>query len=43
MNPDKTAPKESVIWVHIVCNIGYLGTYKEESLCEKLFCLFDWI
>ena len=23
MNPDQTAPKSSLIWVHIVCNIGF--------------------
>ena len=21
MNPDQTAPKSSLIWVHIVCNV----------------------
>ena len=26
MNTDQTAPKSSLICVHIVCNIGYLRT-----------------
>ena len=32
MNPDKTAPKwSSLIWVHIVCKIGYLRTSRPEE------------
>ena len=32
MNPDQTAPKResSLIWVHIVCNIGSLSAYAYE-------------
>ena len=31
MNPDQTAPhRSSLIWVHIVYNIGNLKTYAEE-------------
>ena len=30
MNPDQTAPWSSLIWVHIVCNIGYQSTYADE-------------
>ena len=39
MNPDKTAPKGPVIWVHIFCNIGYLRTYEEERADVKSH---DW-
>ena len=31
MNLDQTAPKRSsLIWVHIVCNIGYFNTQADE-------------
>ena len=32
MNPDQTATqRSSLIWCHIVCNIGYLKTKADES------------
>ena len=35
MNPDQTASLGSLIWVHIVCNIGYLRTYADERADDK--------
>ena len=38
MDPDQTAPNgSSVRWVHIVCNIGYLRTYAEETADDKKY------
>ena len=37
MNPYQTA--QSLIWVHIVCNIGYLSTYVDERADNKSH---DW-
>ena len=35
MNPDQTAPRSSLIWVHIVYSIGYLRTLADEEHMTK--------
>ena len=37
MHPDQTAPfRSSLIWVHSVCNIGYLSTRGNHKVCGKV-------
>ena len=35
MNSDQTAPESSLIWVHIVCNIGYLRAKTDERADDR--------
>ena len=35
MNPDQTAPGSILVWVHIVCNIGYLRAQTDERSEDK--------
>ena len=34
MNPDQTAQVSSLIWVHIVCNIGYKSTKQAKHVVK---------
>ena len=39
VDPEQTAPRSSLIWVHTVCHRGFLNISADEK-SRRLFC--DW-